>query len=98
MTVSGNVTSDSLEADAGSFTTVTSTTLNGTTGTFTTLNASTVNGTNADFSKVIADSFMGGAFTGTNFTTSSSSVNENYTLAKDIQSDWNSCVAAGGCQ
>jgi prepilin-type N-terminal cleavage/methylation domain-containing protein len=55
-------------------------------------------GGDASFDQVSASQYYGGNFFGSDFTTSTSSVNNNYDLATDLQQQWDTCEAQGGCQ
>ncbi len=65
---------------------------NATTANIDSANATTINGTNANFDEVEADTFVGGSATGSNFSTSSSSVNNNYALLTTYEEKIDNCI------
>lgn len=89
MSVNGNIAAGSLNVSG----TTTTNTLNATTGTITTLSSG-----NATFTTVNAQSFVGGSFSGSDFSTGTASVNSNYGLIQNYISQWNSCINADGCK
>jgi len=65
---------------------------NATTANIDSANATTINGTNANFDEVEADTFVGGSATGSNFSSSSSSVNNNYALLTTYEEKIDNCI------
>lgn len=98
LSVSGTATAKNFSGTTGNFTNISASTVSGNIGTFKTVTSTNVNGTNGTFTNVSANKVTGGAFTGSNFTTSKSSVNTNYSRAVSIKDQWDACVRAGGCQ
>lgn len=64
------------------------------TGTFTTLTGTNTNSTNASFGTSLdASKFTGGAFSGTDFTTGTSSVNNNYAMLNKYGGAIDNCIS-----